>query len=45
MEDFRETLTTEIRELRGNQTEMNMAITEIQNCLQVMTIRTEEEEE
>jgi len=45
MEDIRETLPTEIKDLKNNQAEMKNAITEIQNWLDVMTTRIEEAEE
>ena len=44
MEDIRETLTTEIKELKNKQVEMKNT-TEIQNHLDVMTPRMEESKE
>ena len=45
MEDIRETLTAETKELKNNQAEMKNAISEIWNLLDVMTTRMEEAEE
>jgi len=45
VEDFRETLTTEIKELKNNQSEMKNEITEIPKRLNEMNTRTEEAEE
>lgn len=41
MEDIRETLTIEIKELKINQSEMKNSITEVQNYLDVMARRME----
>ena len=45
MEDFREALTTEIKELKINQSETKTALMVIQNRLNVMNTRVKEAEE
>ena len=45
IEDIRETLIIEIKELKTNQAKMKNTITEIQNLLDVLTSRTGEAEE
>jgi len=45
IEDTRETLTTEIKDLKTSQAEIKNAITEMQNRLDVITTRMEEAEE
>ena len=45
IEDISETLTTEIKELKKNQSEMKNAINEIGNRLDAMNSRLEEAEE
>lgn len=45
IEGIRETLTTEVKELKTNQAKMKNAITKIQNQLDIMTTRIEESEE
>lgn len=45
VEDFREVLITEIKELKRNQSEMKTAITEIGNRTDAMNTRLEETEE
>ena len=45
MEDIKGTLTTEIREIKNNQSEMKNAATETQNRLDKMTTRMEETQE
>ena len=45
IEDSRESIATEIKELRNSQEELKNAINELQNKIETTTVRTEEAEE